>query len=119
MLGRQSLDIGVIQDVKPFGIGLHQSVFDAVVDHLDEVARADRAGVDVALFDAWIAAIAPRRTRNVADPGGQRREDRIQPVDHRLVAPDHPTVAPIDAPDPPPGAAAHLMESAPFYPLAP
>ena len=43
MLRRQRLDVGVLQDVEAFGIGLHQAVFDAVVDHLDEMAGADRA----------------------------------------------------------------------------
>ena len=32
--------------------GLHQAVFDAVVDHFDEMPGADRAGVNVAEFDA-------------------------------------------------------------------
>ena len=78
MLRRQRVDIGVLQDVEAFGIGLHQAVFDAVVDHLDEVAGADRAGMDVALLDARIAPFAAGRARNVADARRQRlrRSDR-------------------------------------------
>ena len=60
MLRRQRLDVGILQDVETLGIGLHQAVFDAVMDHLDEMPGADRAGVDVALLDARIAALAVR-----------------------------------------------------------
>ena len=58
----------VAQDVEALGIGLHQAVFDAVVDHLDEVAGAARAAVEVALLGARIAALAARRARR-SSPG--------------------------------------------------
>ena len=76
-----------LQDVETFGIGLHQAVFDAVVHHLDEMAGADRTGVQIALFDARIAAVAAGRARDVADAGRQRGEDRIEPVDDGLSPP--------------------------------
>ena len=59
--------LAFLQDVKALGIGLHQAVFDAVVDHLDEMSGAGRAGMDVALLDARVAALAARRARDVAD----------------------------------------------------
>ena len=68
-LRRQRLRIGVLQDVEALGIGLHQAVLDAVVDHLDEVPGAGRAAVEIAVLDARVAALAPRRARNVAAPG--------------------------------------------------
>ena len=74
---------GVLQDVEALGIGLHQAVLDAVVDHLDEMAGAAGPGMEIALLDARIAAVAARRARDVAEPGRQRREDRIEPVDRR------------------------------------
>ena len=46
----------VLQDREAFGVGLHHSVFDAVVDHLGEVPGADRA-------DAAPAFIRRRRER--------------------------------------------------------
>ncbi len=53
---RQRLDIGVLRRMsKPSAIGLHHPVFDAVVDHLDEMPGADRAGMDIAVLDARIA----------------------------------------------------------------
>jgi len=43
MFGGQRLDSRVLEDVETFSIGLHQTVFDAVVDHLDEMTGPDRA----------------------------------------------------------------------------
>ena len=43
-------DIGVVEDVEPLGVGGHDAVLDAVVDHLDEVPRAVRPAVQVALL---------------------------------------------------------------------
>ena len=65
---RQRVDIGVLEDVEAFGIGLHQAVFDAVVDHLDEMPGADRAGMDIALLDA-----RDRGPRDAACAGCRRR----------------------------------------------
>src|SRR3546814_17134953 len=47
---RQLVRRPALEHVEPFSIGLHQTVFDAVVDHLDEMARAGRTDVDVALL---------------------------------------------------------------------
>ena len=57
--GGSASRVGVAQDVEALGIGLHQAVLDAVVDHLDEVARRRRARMDIAALDARIAALAP------------------------------------------------------------
>ena len=67
----------VLQDREAFGVGLHQSVLDAVVDHLGVVAGADRPD----------AAPAPIRRRR------QRLENRAQALDHGLVAADHQAIA--------------------------
>ena len=39
--------VGRLHDLEAFGVGLHEAVLDAVVDHLDEVAGAHRADVGV------------------------------------------------------------------------
>src|SRR5438105_15921059 len=72
----------------------------------------DRAGMDVALLDPQIAAVAPRRARNIADPGGQRLEDRIEPIHDRFVAADHHAIAAIDPPDPAAGADVDVVDTA-------
>ena len=75
-------------------VGLHHRVLDAVVDHLAEVAGADRAGVHEA------------RVAGVLLPGlvlGDRRlegvEDRLHLGDVVLAAADHQRVAVLQAPD--------------------
>ena len=43
-------DIGVAQDAQSLGVGGHDPVFDAIVNHLDEVAGAVGAAVQIALL---------------------------------------------------------------------
>jgi hypothetical protein len=114
----QRVDIGVLQDVEALGIGLHQAVFDAVMDHLDEMAGADRAGVDVALLDPRDRGPRGPWCADVADAGRQRLEDRIEPVDHRLVAADHHAIAALDAPDAAGGADVDIVDAALLQRLA-
>ena len=64
---------GVLQDVEALGDGLHHAVLDAVVDHLDEMAGAARPGMEVALLDAGVAAVAAR-----ASPGCRRGRARAR-----------------------------------------
>jgi hypothetical protein len=84
----------VLQDRKPFGIGLHESVLDAVVDHLGVVTRADRTDITPALGLA----------------GGERLEDRPMRLDVRRVAADHEAVAFGEAPDPAARAAVDVVD---------
>src|SRR6185312_11865830 len=71
---REILRVLVAQDVKALGIGLHQPVLDTVMDHLDEMPGAGRPGMDIAAFGAWVAGLPARGARDVAEPGGERRE---------------------------------------------
>src|ERR1700722_897309 len=117
MLRRQRIDIGVLQNIETLGIGLHQAIFDAVVNHLDEVSGADRPGVNVALLDPAIAALASRGAWDIADARRQRREDRIKAIHPRLVAADHHAVATLDAPDAAGGADVDIMDATLFQDL--
>ncbi len=47
-LARLRADVGIAQDVESFGVGRHHAVFDAVVNHLDEMTGAVRAAMQVA-----------------------------------------------------------------------
>ena len=49
--------IGMLEDVESFGIGRHDAVLDAVVDHLDEMAGAVRSAVQVALLGRAIGLL--------------------------------------------------------------
>ena len=67
--------VGPAHDLEALGVGLHESVLDPVVDHLDEVPGADRA-------DVGVAALGGERQQGGLDHG------------HRLVrAADHEAVA--------------------------
>src|SRR5690242_10677140 len=111
MLRRQRLYVGVLQDIESFGIGLHQPVFDAIVNHLDEMSRAHRPGMEITLLDARVAALASRGARNVAEPGRKRREDRVQAIDYLLVAADHHAIAALKSPDPARGADIDIVDA--------
>ena len=60
----------------------------------------------------------PCGARDIADAGRQRREDRIEPVDHRLVAADHHAIAALDAPDAAGGADVDIVDAARLQRLA-
>jgi hypothetical protein len=94
-----------LEDVEPFGKGGHHAVFDAVVDHLDEVARTGRAGVDIALFRARIGvggAVGGALDR--AEARRQGIEDGIDRDDGFVRPADHHAEATVKAPDPARGA---------------
>src|SRR5438067_9250570 len=67
--------------------------------HLDEMARAGRTTIEIALFDPRIAAHAPRRFGNRAAARRQRCEDRVEMVGGLSVAADHHAIAAFEAPD--------------------
>ena len=92
-------DIGGAQDAQPLGVGGHEPVLDAVVDHLHEVAGAVRAAVEVALARRCRRWLLPARSaRDVAGAGSQLREDRIEVLHHRRLAADHQAVPALHAP---------------------
>ena len=102
---------GVFEDVEAFGIGLHQSVLDAVVHHLDEVSGAGGAAVDIAFFGGAGQLVAARGAGNVAASGSQRFEDRIELLHHFVRAADHHAVAAVESPDAAAGADVDVVDS--------
>src|SRR5882724_2380440 len=81
------------------------------MDHLDEMPGPAGAGMDIALLDPDIAAVAAAGARDVADPRRQCLEDRIEPADHGFLAADHHAIAALDAPDAAGGADVDIMQS--------
>src|SRR5262245_38353611 len=92
-------DVGVAQDAQPLGVSRHDAVFDAVVDHLDEVAGAIWAAVQITQFGGAVELFAPRGARDVATARSQALEDRIETLDRVSLAPDHQAVASFQTPD--------------------
>ena len=88
--------LGLLEDLEAFGVGLHHPVFDAVVNHLDEVARAIWADQAVAVF------------------GRQRLDRRLDAGERLRRATGHDRVADLEAPDAAARAAVHELEAAGF-----
>src|SRR3979490_1982952 len=97
------------QDIEAFRIGLHHSVFDAVVDHLDEMAGPVRSAIRIATLGAAIAPLATSGAGNPAIARGQGREDRIEPLSHRAIAADHQAIAALETEDAPAGADIEIL----------
>src|SRR5262249_49169667 len=87
-----------LHDVEALGEGLHHAVLDAVMDHLDEMAGADRSGMEIALLGTRVELAASFGALDGADAGRQCREDRIEPLHAFGIAADHQAVAALQAP---------------------
>ena len=91
--------IGMTQDVEPFGVGCHQPVFDAVMDHLDKMAGAARPAMEISLFRRRSLLLPPGRGGHAGTARSQGTENRIQ-LFHRLgFAADHQAIPPLQPPD--------------------
>src|SRR6266699_6959930 len=90
--------VSVPQDAQPFSVRSHETVLDAVVDHLDEVTSAVGTAVQVTLFGGAVKLFASRRAWYVTRPRRQRREDWIEVLNHSRFASDHHAVAALQAP---------------------
>src|SRR5665213_126396 len=105
LLQLRILRVLVAQDVEAFRVRLHQSVLDAVMHHFDEMPGAGWPGVNVAPLGLGDSLLAAGCTRNIAQSGSKRREDRFEMIYSLLRAADHQTVAALNTPDAAGGAA--------------
>ena len=55
--------------------------------------------------------LSPRSARDVAGPGSQLREDRIEALDHRRLAPDHQAIPSLPSPDTAAGPDVHIVDA--------
>src|SRR5262249_43684002 len=105
-------DIGGLQDAQAFGVGGHDAVLDAVMNHLDEVASAIGAAMQVTLFGGATGLLAPRGARYlVAHARSQPGKDWIEVLDHRVLATDHHAVTSLQAPDAAAGSHIDVVDS--------
>src|SRR5206468_2974908 len=77
----------------------HDAVFDAVVNHLDEMACTVRSAVEVALLGRTGRVIASRRAFDVANARGEARKNRVETLYRRRLATDHHAIAALKSPD--------------------
>src|SRR6185369_2981057 len=101
LVSRKTILGPLFQNVEAFSVGLHHSIFDAVVNHLHEMARTRGASVNITEFRL------PMRTGKVgvagsldrSEAGGERDEDGIEQFDLRGRPPDHHAISTLQAPD--------------------
>src|SRR5207237_10375831 len=86
-------------EVTCVGVAGHDAVLDAVVTHLHEMAGAAGPTVQIAVLGRAADPLASRQSRRRIPAGRQRGEDRIEMLDHRLVAADHQTIPAFQSPD--------------------
>src|SRR5215510_13563012 len=93
--------VGGSQDAQTLGVGAHDAVFDAVVNHLDEVACAIWPAMQIALLGGTANFLASRRARYlVAHARSQPGEDWIKVLDYIVLAANHHAVTSLQAPNP-------------------
>src|SRR4029077_19136845 len=97
-------DVGGPNDAESFGVGGHDAVLDAIVNHLDEVAAAIGAAVQVALFRGATDFFTAGGAGDIANPGSEAGEKGIEMFDHLFSAADHHAIAALESPDTAAGA---------------
>ena len=65
--------ISVAKDAEPLGIRGHHAVFDPVMNHLDEMARAARSAMQIAEFGRAREVLTPWRARDLPRTRRQHR----------------------------------------------
>src|SRR5262245_51189828 len=97
-------DVSIAQNAETFGIGGHETVFDSIMDHLHEVARAVLTAVKITMFGRSAEPFAAGRLRDIADTRRQCPEDGIETFDDVVLAADHHAVAALKSPNAAAGA---------------
>ena len=81
------------------------------MDHLDEMARAGRAGMHIALGDARIEFFPARSFGDLAGTRRQALEDGIKAIHHGLVAADHHAITALQPPNAARGADIDIFDA--------
>src|SRR5205823_12023608 len=91
-------DIGGAQDADALRVSRHDAVFDAVMDHLDEVAGAVRPAMQVTVLGSAADVLTARSGRYIASARSQRGKQRVEMPDNLCFAADHHAVAAFQPP---------------------
>ena len=100
-----------MQDVEALGKGGHDPVLDAVVHHLDEVARTRRSAVQIALLLRRQFTGTTRRTLDITDTWGNGLQDRVDDLDRFFVTAHHQAVAAFQTEDATAGTDVDVMKA--------
>src|SRR5258708_16355133 len=99
-------DVGGAQDSESFGIGRHDSVFDPIVDHFDEMTRPIRSTVQITKLSRAVELFPAGRAINLTSPGCESFKDWIEMFNHCGFTANHHAVTAFQAPNP--AARAHI-----------
>src|SRR4029453_13850194 len=87
------------QPPQPFGISSHNSILNAIVDHLHKVTCSVRTTVQVPVFRGSLRLLATRCSWDITYTRRKRREDRIETFDDVCLTANHHAVATLQSPD--------------------
>ena len=85
--------VGMAENVQPFRVRCHHAVLDAIVDHLDEVARAARTAMQIAVFGCAAYLLPAGRAGRRIDAWGQCGKNGFDALDDGFIPADHQAVA--------------------------
>ena len=89
-------NVGGSQDTQAFGVGGHDPVLNAVMNHLDEVTRAVWPAMQITLLGGTAGLLTSWGARYlVAHARSQARKDWVEVLDHSVLATDHHAVTSI------------------------
>src|SRR5712692_3207228 len=111
---RQILRIRVGQDVEALCVGLHQAIFDAVVNHLDEMPGTGRTAMEVTFVRSALLLLAPGRAGNLAASWCKGPEDGLEMSESLFFSPDHQAVASLRSPDAAARTHVQVLDASPF-----
>jgi hypothetical protein len=100
----------VAEQVEALGVGGHEAVLDAVVDHLHEVARSASAAMEIAELLGAGATGSSRRARSRLQPWCERCEGRLEAAERALVPADHQAEAALETEHPAARAAVEVVD---------
>src|SRR5882724_1950163 len=103
--------VGVFENVEAFGVGGHQAVFNAIVNHFHEVAGTRRAAVEIAFFGGAGAPFAAGGAVDITATGSECFENGIEVFHDAVFAADHLAVAALEAPDAAAGADVNIVNA--------
>ena len=103
--------IRVLEDIQALGVGAHDRVLDAVMNHLDEVTGTVGPAVQPALFFWRERARSTKGPFDVTRTWGNRCPDRGEIVDLCVLATDHQAVAAFQSPHPAGGPAVDEVQA--------
>ena len=111
-LARVLADIGRSQDAEALCVSRHDSVFNPVMDHLDEVTRAIASAMQVSLLRSASTFFSSGSGWDISLTRCKSSKDGIKPLHNSGLSTDHHAVTPFEAPHAAAGANIDIMNRA-------